>query len=196
MWVLPALSEEHAMVARRAPRQLAGAWGLCVLVLVAGGCSSTSNPTQPTPVAAANTLEHFEQLVGTSWTGTATYTSGGGQPSRVSVAFIWGGTCYVPGWCMDGYNSYGWGTVDDIRTRILGYNDSFTAGKFRRELYVGEPTLGTGHWDSSVLSADRQRLVIRSSDFAWDQRRGVTIELARAPWPADLDCPYFRNCGY
>ena len=183
------------MVSRHDPRPLA-AWGLFVMALAVGGCSST-NPTQPAPVAPAKTLEHYEELVGTNWTGTGTYTSGDAQPSRVSVAFIWGGTCNIPGpfGCLQGYNSHGWGTVDDIRTRILGYNDLYTAGMFRRELYVGQPTLGTGRWDSSVLSADRQRLVIRSSDFAWGQRRGVTIELTRAPWPTDVDCPEFRNCG-
>jgi hypothetical protein len=181
------------MVAPRLPRRLTGGWGLLVLVLTAAACSSGS-PTQPTPPAPVQSLEHFEALVGTAWTGTATYASGG-QPSRVSVAFLWGGACTLPPWCEAGYNSFGWGTVDDLRTRILGYNDDFKAGTYRRELYVGEPTLGTGHWDSSVLSGDRQRLVIKSSDFAWGQRRGVTLELARAPWPADLDCPSLRNCG-
>lgn len=181
------------MVSRHDSRQLP-VWSLLILALAAGGCGSASNPTQPAPVAPAKTLEHYEELVGTSWTGTATYNSGG-QPSRISIAFLWGGTCNNPGWCLQGYNPYGWGTIDDIRTRILGHNDLFKAGEFQRGLYVGQPTIGTGRWDSSVLSADRQRLVIRSSDFAWDQRRGVTIELARAPWPANLDCPELRNCS-
>ncbi len=183
------------MIAHHGLRQPAGAWGLWLLALVAGGCSSAPTPTAPAPAGSTKALEHFEELVGTSWIGTATYTAGGGQPSRVSVAFLWGGVCDVQGWCADGYNSYAWGTVDDIRARILGYNDSFTAGMFRRELYVGDPPVGTGHWDASVLSTDRQSLVIRSSDFAWGQRRGVTIELTRTPWPADLECPRFRNCG-
>ncbi len=182
------------MAASSASRRLSRIAGLIAVVFVGAGCSSTSNPTQPAPVAQSKTLEHFEELVGTNWTGTATYASGA-QPSPVSVAFLWGGTCDVPGWCADGYNSYGWGTIDGMRARILGYNDSFTAGMYRRELYVGEPTLGTGRWDSSVLSGDRQHLVIRSSDFVWDSRRGMTLELDRAAWPVDLECPRFRNCG-
>ena len=45
------------------------------------------------------------------------------------------------------------------------------------------------------LTTDRQHLVIRSSDFVWDSRQGVTLDLTRAAWPADLECPRFRNCG-
>ncbi|HEX6976315.1 MAG TPA: hypothetical protein VF147_18035 [Vicinamibacterales bacterium] len=132
--------------------------------------------------------------MGTSWTGTLTFTSGG-QPSRIAVSFLWNGACNVPGWCAQGYNPFGWGTVDDLRTRVLGYNDDVTPGAFRREIYVGDPSLSTGRWESAVLSGDRQRLVIRSSDFAWGERRGATIELTRAPWPGDLPCPVFRNCS-
>lgn len=171
-----------------------GMRGLLAFVLIAAGCSSPSNPAQPTPAPASKSLQHFEELVGTNWTGTATYTSGG-QASRVSVAFLWGSSYNNPPWGQWGALSYGWGTVDDIRTRILGYNDDQTAGFYRRELYVGEPTESTGRWDSAILSGDRQHLVITSSDFAWGQRRGVTIELSRAPWPADLYCPEFRNCN-
>ena len=180
------------MVARRLRRRFS--WSLLALALVAGGCSSAPSPTQPTPVAPAQALQHFEALVGTNWTGTATYTSGG-PPSRISVAFVWSYWCNNPPYCFYGYSPYGSGTLDDIRTRILGYNDDYAIGSYRRELYVGEPTVGTGRWDSSVLSADRQRLVIKSTDFAWGQRRGVTIELARAPWPADVECPGLRTCG-
>jgi hypothetical protein len=174
--------------------RFAAAGGSLALVLIVAGCSSNSNPTRPTPAPAAESLVHFEPLVGTNWVGTATYGSGG-PASRVSIAFIWGGSCNNPPWCFAGYNPYGWGTVDDVRTRILGYNDDFTLGLYRRELYVGQPTQSTGRWDSAVLSGDRQHLVITSPDFTWGERRGVRIELSRAPWPDGFDCPEFRNCS-
>jgi hypothetical protein len=183
------------MTTASSSRTARAASGLLLLLLAVGGCSCNATPTQPTPVVQAGQLLHFEQLVGTNWTGTATFGSGNDALPVRNTAFLWSSVCDIQGWCAAGYNAYGWGTLNDLRVRILGYNDDVSSGVFRRELYVGEPTQGAGRWDSAVLSADRQRLVITSSDFVWDQRRGVTLTLTRVPWPPDLACPAFRTCG-
>jgi hypothetical protein len=191
--------EEGKMIPRALPRhrQTILAAGVMLTVLAAGACSSTTSPAQPT-AATAGRLDQFGPLVGTNWTGTASFgASGGASAVQVSLIFMWGGVCNNPPWCETGYNPYGLGTVDAVRTRILGSPDWVAVGQFRREIYVGEnPVLGTGHWDSVTLSTDRRRLVITSSDFEWGQRRGVTFELTRAPWPAGLLCPDFVPCNF
>lgn len=175
------------------------------LVLAAAFCASCgSNPAQPTGTPSSTTwtdLAHFEEIVGTNWTGTATFTASDGAKttSAVSICFIWGGVCdirdndgYV--WCAYGSSPFGWGTTDGLATRIRGYPKTF-GPDYVRSLDIGEnPILGSGNWDTARVSGDRRRLVIVSSDFSWSDRRGVTFDLTRAPWPSDVLCPSFRSC--
>jgi len=179
----------------------------CPVIVLAAmvGVSCHSSPTQPTTAAAAewSDLSHFEEIVGTNWTGTARFTTiqGAAATSVVSIYFIWDGVCDVRDqygyvWCAQGYNPFGRGTTDALTTRIRGYRSLSVDGSYTRFLNIGEnPTLGSGNWDTARLSGDRQRLVIVSSDFSWDQRHGVTFELRRARWPSEIACPSFRTCG-
>jgi hypothetical protein len=179
-----------------------GRWVLAVLLAVASlSCGTGTSPTQPTQTAPGVplSLAHFEELVGTAWTGTATFatTDGSSAVSHVEMAFLWLGVIDMPYWGVaQGYNSFGWGTIDDLRTRLRGYNAMFKEGVYNRNIDVGEnPVRGTGTWQTASLAADRQRLRITSSDFVWNGRRAVTFELVRTPWPSDVNCPAFRTCG-
>lgn len=172
---------------------------LLLLVLTAASCDSS--PTRPSPAPAWRELDTFGLLVGTNWTGTATSdTTGGGRVTApVSLLFLWSGVCDVPGWCAEGYTPFGWGTTDGVRTRIRG---SQTGSGYWRSLDVGSKLQsslgeaeGSGSWERARLSGDSQRLEIVSSDFAWRDRRGVTYELTRAPWPSDFPCPPLVSCG-
>jgi len=179
----------------------------CSVIILAAmvGASCQSSPAQPTTASPAewNDLTQFEEIVGTNWAGTARFTTteGAAATSVVSIHFIWNNVCdirdqYGYVWCAQGSNPFGWGTTDGLTTRIRGYQSASVVGIYYRSLNIGEnPTLGSGNWDTARLSGDRQRLVIVSSDFSWDQRHGVTFELTRAPWPTDVVCPSFRTCG-
>ena len=182
-------------------RSLAACPAIVLAAMV--GVSCHSSPTQPTTAAEWSDLSHFEENVGTKRTGTARFTTiqGAAATSVVSIYFIWDGVCDVRDqygyvWCAPGYNPFGWGTTDALTTRIRGYRSLSVDGSYTRFLNIGEnPTLGSGNWDTARLSGDRQRLVIVSSDFSWDQRHGVTFELRRAPWPSEITFPRFRACG-
>jgi hypothetical protein len=179
----------------------------CSVIILAAmvDVSCHSSPTQPstTPTAEWRDLTHFEEIVGTNWMGTARFTTieGAAATSDVSIYFVWNNVCdirdqYGAVWCSQGYNPFGWGTVDGLTIRIRGYESASVKGSYNRYLNIGEdPTLGSGNWNTARVSGDRQRLVIASSDFSWDQRRGVRFDLTRVPWPSDVACPSFRSCG-
>ncbi len=179
-----------------------GRWVLAALLAVASlSCGTGTSPTQPTQAqpSGPRSLAHFEEIVGTAWTGTATFATIDGSPaaSHVELAFVWLGVTDMPYWGLaQGYSPFGWGTVDGLPTRLRGYNALWVEGVYNRRIDVGDnPVLGTGTWQTASLSADRQRLRITSSDFVWNGRRAVTVELVRAPWPSDVNCPAFRTCG-
>lgn len=170
-----------------------------VLAVLLSAASCSPGPTQPTssPASAPKNLEHFEELVGTNWVGTARFTSSDGSVTTqpTSMAFLWRSVCDIPGWCAQGYSPFGSGTIDGLRLVVMGYPPFSVEGAYRRDIQVGDqPRLGSGRWQTAQLSADQRRLVISSTDFSWDQRRGVTFDLSRAPWPADINCPPLRTC--
>ena len=74
-------------------RSLAACPAIVLAAMV--GVSCHSSPTQPTTAAAAewSDLSHFEEIVGTNWTGTARFTTiqGAAATSVVSIYFIWDG---------------------------------------------------------------------------------------------------------
>jgi len=191
---------------RHARRLMAVRSVVILLAVVAASCHS--NPAQPTPAptppALKGDLEHFEPLVGTSWTGVARFTTvgGGSATSPASLVFLWRGICdirdqYFQTWCSQGYGPFGWGTTGAVATNIIGSLDANLSGVSvqTRTVIIGEgPAGGAGHWDSARVGDDGRTLVIVSSDFSWGPRRGVTFELSRAPWPPDVNCPAFRTC--
>ena len=64
-----------------------------IVLAVMVGVSCHLIPTQPTTAAEWSDLSHFEEIVGTNWTGTARFTTiqGAAATSVVSIYFIWDG---------------------------------------------------------------------------------------------------------
>lgn len=181
---------------RPACRAACVAAALLAIALAAACGSSPVNPS-PAPSPEWREIETFGEFVGTNWTGTARFDTGGAS-APASFLFLWGGVCDIPGWCAQGYHPLAWGTTGGVRTRIFGYQ---LQSGYWRALDVGEQVQGyggtpegSGHWDAARVSGDGQRLVIVSSDFSWGQRRGVTYDLAPAPWPASFPCPNLVSC--
>lgn len=181
------------------PARLVAASLSLLVVLTAASCGSS--PARPSPQPAWRDLDTFGILVGTNWTGTATSTTTEGERVTVPVSllFLWGSVCDIPDWCAQGYNPYGWGSTGGVRTRIRG---SQTGSGYWRSLDVGDALQaflgeadGSGEWERARLSGDSQQLEIVSSDFAWRDRRGLTYELTRAPWPEGFPCPQLVSCA-
>lgn len=181
---------------RPACRAACAAALLCAAALVAACGSSPTTPT-PAPASGWREIETFGELVGTSWTGTARFDTGG-PPAPAALLFLWGGVCDIPDWCAQGYNPFAWGTTGGVRTRVFGYQ--LQSGYWRaldvgeHVQHIGGAAEGSGHWEVARVSGDGQHLVIVASDFSWGQRRGVTYELAPAPWPAGFPCPNLVSC--
>jgi hypothetical protein len=172
---------------------------MCVVASAGWSCKNSPASPTPAPVAGWKNLLHFEELVGTAWTGTVRFasTEAASASAPVELVFLWLSVVEQPyGGVMIGYSPYGWGTVDGLPTRVRGYNAINTTNGYNRHISVGDsPVLGAGQWTSARVTGDLQRLEVVSPDFTWEGRRGATFVLTRTPWPADVTCPSFRNCG-